>query len=133
MSIITSLDWVAIVSYVVVSLALGWIWYGPLFGTAWLEAQGLSKEDVTPAPAPYIVAVVAGILTGGGMDFLVTSLDATTVVEGVWIGLLVGFAFIAASSITDGEFAKVSRHSHYINGGYRVVLSVLGGILFVVM
>lgn len=130
---IMSLDWVAIVAYVAISLVLGWIWYGPLFGTAWLEAMGLSKEDVTPSPTPFIVAVIAGILTGGGMDWLVTSLAIDTVAGGICIGLLVGFGFIAASSISDGEFAKVSRQLHYINGGYRVVLSVIGGILFAMM
>ena len=43
------LNWLAIVACVVVSLAIGALWYGPLFGKRWLRE--MSFPEGTPQPS----------------------------------------------------------------------------------
>ena len=43
---LSELNWLAIIVSTVFSMVLGFIWYGPLFDTAWMKLVGLKKEDV---------------------------------------------------------------------------------------
>ena len=45
-----SLNFFPIIVVTVIGFMLGGVWYGPLFGEAWLKAVGLNKEDIKPSP-----------------------------------------------------------------------------------
>lgn len=52
-------DWVAIVVGTVVVFVLAWLWYGPIFGSAWRSATGREMSDsMTPEP----MAMMKGFL-----------------------------------------------------------------------
>ena len=51
------LNWLAIAAAVVVSMIIGFLWYGPLFGKAWAKEIGL-PPDFKPAPAVFVKAIV---------------------------------------------------------------------------
>ena len=40
-----NINWLAVLAASVVGFAVGFLWYGPLFGKAWLKSVGLSEED----------------------------------------------------------------------------------------
>jgi len=52
----TDLNWWAVLLATVLGFALGGLWYGPLFGKAWLAAMGKSAESLEPSPTPFIVS-----------------------------------------------------------------------------
>ena len=39
-------NWIAIAVLVIANMALGAIWYGPLFGKPWMEATGIKMDDM---------------------------------------------------------------------------------------
>ncbi|MCE2436902.1 MAG: DUF1761 domain-containing protein [Pseudomonadales bacterium] len=127
-----ALNWPAILVFVIGSFALGYLWYGPLFGNAWLNALGWSKEDVKPSAGPYLVAFFASLLMGIAMAWVIGAIGVTDWMDGLGVGLLVGVGFIASSSVSDGEFCKSSRNLRMIHAFYRIGLAALGGILFAV-
>lgn len=44
------LNWLAVAAAVVTHIVIGFLWYGPLFGTAWMKEMGMAP-DFKPAPA----------------------------------------------------------------------------------
>ena len=45
MELLEHVNWIAIVVCVVAAMALGFVWYGPLFGKLWLELMGWGNKN----------------------------------------------------------------------------------------
>jgi hypothetical protein len=125
--------WLATAVATALAFALGAVWYGPLFGKAWMAEHGFSTEQLTqdfnPAKTYGLTAVLAA---------------ASAIVFGIFLGLLgeraplfaVGFGFsvglfwVAASIGTNYLFERSSLTLFLINGGYHVVRFTLMGVAF---
>jgi hypothetical protein len=40
-----AINWLAVVAASLVGFAIGFIWYGPLFGKPWMASVGMTEED----------------------------------------------------------------------------------------
>ncbi len=124
------LNWWAILLATVASFALGWLWYGPLFGKAWLEALGKKAEDLEPSPTPFIISFVTALVTCVVLAAIMQGLGIANVAGGLALGLITGVGFIAASMASDSAFCGWGAKLWAIQAGYRVVYSVImGGII----
>ena len=124
------LNWWAIVVATAVAFALGGLWYGPLFGKAWLAALGKTEDDIQPSPQPFIVSAVTTLITCIVVAALMRMLDMTGLVSGLLFGLLTGIGFIATSMASDTAFCGWAWKLWAIQAGYRVSYSILmGGII----
>ena len=124
------LNWWAIVVATAVAFALGGVWYGPLFGKAWLAALGKTEDDIQPSPQPFIVSAVTTLITCIVVAALMRMLDMTGLVNGLLFGLLTGIGFIATSMASDTAFCRWGWKLWAIQAGYRVSYSILmGGII----
>lgn len=129
MDFVLSMNWWAIVVATVVAFLLGWLWYGPLFGKAWLDALGKTEEDIEPSPTPFIISFFTTLLTCIVMAGLIQALGINTWTGGLVLGLAVGIGFITTSNISDGTFCRWSWSLVSIQSGYRAVYSVLMGLI----
>ena len=46
------LNWWAILVATVAAFVLGYVWYGPVFGKAWLVALGKTEDEIQPLADP---------------------------------------------------------------------------------
>ncbi len=126
----TGLNWWAIVVATAVAFALGALWYGPLFGKAWMAALGKTEDDIQPSPEPFIVSAVAALVTCIVVAALMRGLEMTGIVTGAVFGLITGVGFIATSMASDSAFCGWGWRLWSIQAGYRVAYSALmGGII----
>ncbi|MCC6410274.1 MAG: DUF1761 domain-containing protein [Saprospiraceae bacterium] len=51
------INWIAVLCSALVPLVVGFVWYGPLFGKAWMRATGLTEEQLKGAN----MAVIFGL------------------------------------------------------------------------
>lgn len=58
----------AIVLAVVVSMVLGMLWYGPLFGNQWMALVGKKKEDAQMRSTDLIFALLLALLMAIGLN-----------------------------------------------------------------
>ena len=123
----TGLNWLAIIVATVIAFVLGWPWYGPLFGKAWMEAIGKTEEDLEPTPMPFIISAFTALLTCIVLAALMNTLGLVGVVDGIVLGLLVGIGFIATAMASDNAFCGWGTTLFFIQAGYRVTYSVLMG------
>ena len=125
----TGLNWWAIVVATAVAFALGALWYGPLFGKAWMAALGKTEDDIQPSPEPFIVSAVAALVTCIVVAALMRGLEMTGIVTGAVFGLITGVGFIATSMASDSAFCGWGWRLWSIQAGYRVAYSALMGAI----
>ena len=124
------LNWWAIVVATAAAFALGGLWYGPLFGKAWLAALGKTEDEIEPTPQPFIISAVTAFLTCVVVAALMSGLQMTGLLAGLAFGLLTGIGFIATAMASDAAFCGWGWKLWAIQAGYRVAYSVLmGGII----
>ncbi len=109
---------------------LGGVWYGPLFGKAWMNAIGKTEEDIQPSPAPFIISFFTSLTTAIVLAALIRTLDFTALSDGIILGVTVGAGFIAAAMASDSAFCGWGVKLFLIQSGYRLAYSIImGGIL----
>ncbi|MBN1302164.1 MAG: DUF1761 domain-containing protein [Melioribacteraceae bacterium] len=128
------INYLAVVACGVLSLVTGGIWYGPIFGKAWMEEIGKTEEELkkgfTPAKT-YSLAVVAHIIMALVMAYFISLTSAASVVDGIRVGLASWVGFVAVSFYVNGLFNKTSVRLFIIDSGYQLVNLLLFGIILV--
>ena len=109
--------------------AIGGIWYGPLFGKAWMKASGMTEERVRAANPLKIY----------GLTFLLNLVAAFSLAMffgagdwrfGLFAGFMTGATFIAVALGITYLFESRPLVLWFINAGYQVLLfSAMGAVL----
>jgi hypothetical protein len=120
----------AVLVAVILQFVLGFLWYGPLFGEAWMGMVGLDVATIEADPAgagEWITNIFSAVVSMYVLAWLYTKIPVTSLVQGLLIGLLIGSAFVSLSSMGNGMFAKDPYGLAWITGGYTTVGLALGG------
>lgn len=123
------LNWWAILVATASAFALGYVWYGPVFGKAWLAALGKTEDEIQPSATPFIVSFVAALATCIVVAALMGGLGMTGIANGAVLGLVTGVGFIAASMASDTAFCGWGWKLWAIQAGYRVAYSIIMGAI----
>ena len=125
------LNWWAILVATIAGFLLGGIWYGRLFGKAWLRAIGKREEDLGSPAIPMTLSFFTAFVTALLMALLMNALPTIkTILDGALLGLYIGVGFIAAAMASDYAFCRWPTQLFFIQAGYRVAYSVnIGAIL----
>ena len=126
----TGFNWFAILVATAIAFMLGGLWYGPIFGKAWLTAIGKTANEIKPSPAPFIISFFTALLTTIVLAVLIRSLGIDTLGGGLLLGAITGVGLIATAMASDSAFCGWGMPLLLIQAGYRVLYSiVIGGIL----
>ena len=126
------------VNYVAVAVAglsamiVGSVWYGPLFGKAWMKLVGISKTDVKKEEMPilYGVMFVGALVEGYILSLFIHYAGAYTLLNGAKTGLWAWLGFVAPVMLGNYMFAKRPLKLFQIDAGYALVnLLVMGAII----
>ena len=122
----------AVLAAVILQFVLGYLWYGPLFGQAWMDMEGLDMAAIQanpPGAGPWIMnifATVAGIYL---LAWILVKLGTDKLGKGLWLGFLFGFVWIQLSFMAGGMFSQDPYWLAWINGGYSTVALALSGAI----
>jgi len=128
---------IAIIVGGVLSMVVGYIWYGPLFGKKWMEIIGASAEDeakrkeMQKAAGPLYVVQL--ILTLFQLWILAQVIGVWTSVSGLEVALWVWAGFvmpvIAGTAMWNNDSRSVAWARFLIQGGYQLIMFVIFGLL----
>jgi hypothetical protein len=115
----------------VLGVALGALWYGPLFGKRWMAAVGMTLEEIQKDFSPvktYGATFVLGLIASYAFGLYVGPNPgrAFSIVAGAAAGL----CWVATSLATNYLFERRSVALIAINGGYHAVRFALIGLAF---
>lgn len=121
----------------VLSMVLGAVWYGPLFGKKWMEIVGVSEEDLArrkemqKAAGPlYLVQFALTLFQVLVLAHLIADTQRASGLErAVWIWAAFVIPTLAGSSMWTNEATRVKWARFLIQGGYQLVIFVVFGLV----
>ena len=137
-----NINWLAIIAASILPLVTGFLWYGPLFGKAWMKESGMTEEkakQMNPAKTYGLAVVFAFLLafsiymtvTVGGPDDMRHGMEPyLTFKHGALHGSMLALFVALPVFATNALFEQKSFKYVAINIGYWVVtMALMGGIV----
>lgn len=117
------------------TFVVGWLWYGPLFGKAWISATGLSEEQLQQGNMAKIfgLAFIFELIMAFNLAmFLTGSPEAAEQMNyqmGAFYGFLTGFGWVFFALAVNSLYEQKSWNYILINGGYWTVTFTIMGLI----
>ena len=115
---------------------LGGLWYGPLFGKAWMAASGITEDDVKKTNfakvygVTFLMNVIAAyVLAHAILAFGYALPDVTGVMAGVQGGFWTWLGYVLTVRVTEAMFERTNKRVVLISLGYRLVWLIVMGII----
>ena len=99
-----SINYLALIVAAAANMAIGMLWYGPLFGKKWMQLSGFTEESMKQMPLKPWQAMVGGVIISLIMAYVLLLFTIT------WVTTL-GGVLIAAFWIWLGFVATTQVHS----------------------
>lgn len=126
----SNINWLSVLVASISSFMVGGIWYGPLFGKAWMEAFSFTEEDLKKRKPgktfglSLVLAFVAALILE---MFIGPQADIT---YGTAAGFFAGFGWVATMLGILYLFEMQSLKAYLINAGYcTLALTIMGLVL----
>jgi len=127
---VAHIHWLAVVVAAIAGFPLGALWYGLLFGNAWMAATGITKERAQQANRLkiYGTTLLLNLIIATSLAMFIGS--TASLQDGLFAGFMAGLTYVAAALGVTYLFEFRSLRLWAINAGYQVVaFSVMGAIL----
>lgn len=126
----SEVNWLLVVVGVVVSNGLGFLWYGPLFGAAWLRMIGKSMDEIESDASMFLVTALASLVSMIALALLVAGFGARGLFQGLIAGGVAAVGFSAPATLVYSEFEGPSRSVWFLYSAYQFVVYLIMGALF---
>ncbi len=131
-------NWLAIAAAVVVSMIIGFLWYGLLFQNQWMAGNGFTMEgekmfkdgvEIPMSSTPMIFNTIAMVVYALIMTWLLGRIGANTWMDGAKFGGAIGL-LMAVGVYIGNVFAQNPMSLTMVDGSYSLVLfTIIGAIL----
>ncbi|HRY05523.1 MAG TPA: DUF1761 domain-containing protein [Hyphomicrobiaceae bacterium] len=131
-----NINYVAVMLAAAAGFLFGGVWYG-LLSQQWMEAAGMTMEDVTPSNEPVLAPYISAFLAELVMAFILAGVigglvggPGQTIWQGMLSGALMWLGFIMSSLVVNHAFQGVKKALTFIDGGHWLgVMLVQGAVL----
>ena len=131
-----SVNLVGVAVAAVLAMAVGFIWYGPLFGKEWMKLMGKSKEQFEKEKAGsnmgmmYGIAFIGALVTAFVLSVFISSLEATSLAGGAMVALWAWVGFILTVTGMNALFMKTPKKLFYIDVFHHLAaFLVMGAVI----
>jgi hypothetical protein len=132
-----TINYLAVITGAVCSMALGALWYGPLFGKKWMEIIGVDAADpdarkkMQQSAGPlYIVQFVLTLFQVLVLSHLIADTTRAGGLErSLWIWAAFVIPTLSGAVMWTNEKTKLKWARLLIQGGYQLILFIVFGVL----
>ncbi len=125
----------------ILSVVLGFIWYGPLFGKKWMELSGIPMPSEKPSMKMMAKPILLSLIGALFMSFALVSVtafhnaywDVTGYAAGLSFAFFLWLGFIVPPYLNFSGWEQKSWTLFCINTGYWLVLLFVIASLAVVL
>jgi Protein of unknown function (DUF1761) len=113
---------------------IGGLWYGPLFGKAWMEEHGFNEEQLRNGNMlkiyglTFAFSVLSAVFLGHLLAFFDTNARSTLMIS---LGIAIGYIIPAIG--TNYLFSRKSGRLFAIDAGYWLLFYAAMGLVFLVL
>ena len=123
-------NYLAVVAASLIGFVVGFLWYGPIFGKAWMAETGMTEEKAKESNMAKTMGItfVLQIFMAYCLAMFIgdPSIDITMA---TFYGFLTGLGWILPTMIINNLFEQRSIKLSLIQGGYCVVVFTLMGLV----
>lgn len=128
----STVNWLAVLVATASAFVVGGLWYGPIFGKAWMDEMGFTEEELKEANMAKIYGI-AFVLEFIMATNLAMFIGDSTVSQGAFYGFLTGFGWVALAMGVNALFSRTTFKLWFINAFYFVILFTLMGVILTAM
>lgn len=126
----SDLNWLAILVAAAAFFATGALWYQPkVLGNRWMKTAGVDPSKASPNPAIFVGTLAAYLVMAMVLAVIARGIGASSVGEGLVLGLLTGAAFVGFQAWVNAAFEGRPMDLVLVNGG----LGILGHVIMAVI
>jgi len=132
MDLVTALEnisWLSVIVASISSFLIGGIWYGPIFGKAWMTEFGFTEDDLKnrSIPKTFGLSLLLSFIAALILDFFIGA--EADLMFGAMAGFFAGFGWVATFLGILYLFEMKSLNAYLINAGFCIVSLTLMGII----
>lgn len=135
--ILMAINYYAIAVCAILSMVIGSIWYGPLFGKKWAQIIGATAQDaearkkMQKAAGPlYGIQFVLSIFQVWVLAYYIVGWkDASGLTNALWIWAAFVLPTVAGSSMWNNDSNAIKWSRFLIQTGYQLILFAVYGII----
>lgn len=127
---IQNVNWLSVILASISAFLLGGVWYGPLFGKAWMAAFGFSVNDLKKRSMPktFGFSLILAFIAALNLEMFIG--PEANLSTGMAAGFFAGFGWVATLLGILYLFEMQNLKAFGINAGYCVLsLTVMGAVL----
>jgi hypothetical protein len=132
---LSGLNYWAIAVAWLVNVGIGSVWYSPVgFGKLWSKLSGVDMMKLPKYEANRAIGFIAlsALTQAVALGTVVHSLNATTAIEGLKIGLLVWAGFTAATTIGNTLYARLGFKFWWLTSSYFLIVMSINSIILAI-
>ena len=118
------INWLAVAITAFIGFPLGFVWYGPLFGKAWMAETGMTEAKARAGNPAITYGGAYGLALLQTATFAMFLGPATNPAAALY-GLCAGLAWVGAAFGVQYLFEQRSLRLFLINAGYNTVFFTL--------
>ena len=125
-----NINWWSVLVAALSSFLLGGLWYGPLFGKAWMKAFNFSENDLKTRnmARTFGFSLVLAFFAALILDMFIG--HESDMITGLLAGFFAGIGWVATFTGIQYLFEMKSLKIFLVNAGYSTVsLSIMGAML----
>lgn len=129
----TQIHWLAVLVAAVAGFGVGGVWYGPLFGKAWMAERGVTAEsakDGANMPVIFGTTFILNLIASFVLDHVFGTYGHPAIGLAMMIAVGIALGFIVTSIGVNYLFSRMSMKLFLIDAGYWVLIyGVMGAVL----
>ena len=127
-------NYLAVIVAAVAYWLLGAIWYGVVFGEAWMALEHMTEEQARSMNPvlPYVITLVLNVLIAYALAQICIWRNADTLGRGASVGVLLWIGFVGPVTFTTYMYEMRPKELYAINqffplAGFVLMGAILGG------
>jgi hypothetical protein len=131
---VADVNWLAVLACAVLSMVIGFIWYGPLFSKPWGRLTGWTNEKVaalpkSSMPVSYAMAFVAALVIAAVLAITLRAIGVQGIGAGVTVAVVLWAGFTGATIGVNMIFERRPLSLFAIEAGYHLVALIVYAIV----
>ncbi len=127
---LAEINYLAVLVAAVARMAVGFLWYGPLFGETWMRGIGKTREEIGGGSGlAYGVSTFSSLIVAFALALLLTLPGQVDLLTGIVFGLIAAIGLVVPAIATAGVFEQRSTVTLLSIGYEAISLVVMAAIL----
>ncbi len=115
-------------------MVLGFVWYGPLFGKAWMKLMDIDQKKMEEMKKKgmgktYAISMVGSLVMSYVLAHFVSYAQAATVLQGLQVGFWAWLGFVATTMMASVLYGKKSWKLYQLDASYQLVSLLIMGVV----